>query len=463
MDHNSDAHIHTDIFGMAPAKKPRLETVDPAALTGPATPIDDMDDIYDTRQASGSPQREEIAAHTSEAQPLFTIQPTFNLPGLGVPDVIPTIGEHEEEVRVFSEPVQMEERETTEPRDGAPAGETATPYAPPSGPKLNENLVGPGNDRFVENRTAGPTNIPEELKSMPSHDVVEHDGSRVGSGGANDDGEAKISPGQTGGEELGNEENLGFKVALQASHPQTATMPEFLAVDGEMTERLPEVENIAETALIPNISTVAQALISRSDELNHAPLPASADEDAAAKVGAHTSFERAEADQATGDAEVELDSSPIDSSSSDISSDSSSSDSDDYEMLDPEEQARRLMQEDGGSDDEAGKKGGNAAGGGPLRTLNEKPDEVVQKPDLIVTPEMKIEELGNVENLVENIVLIKAKMSGEYQVLETGSVLCLEDRNVIGLVAETLGRVQQPLYSVRFTDATAISDAGIAK
>lgn len=165
--------------------------------------------------------------------------------------------------------------------------------------------------------------------------------------------------------------------------------------------------------------------------------------------------------------EFELDSSPIESSSSDTSSDQSSSDDvdddDDYEMLDPAEQAARLMQEDIGSDDEGMGRGNNGAGAGPPRTLNEKPDEVVPKPDLIITEKMKIEELGHVENLVENLVLIKAKTSGEYQVLEFGSVLCLENRIVIGVVAETLGRVEQPYYAVHFTNERAIAEAGISK
>ncbi len=163
------------------------------------------------------------------------------------------------------------------------------------------------------------------------------------------------------------------------------------------------------------------------------------------------------------DAEFELDSSPLnsDSDSSDGTSSSDDSEDDGYEMLDPEEQARRLMAEDGGSDDDGATAKEKASG--PLRTQNEKPDEVVPKPDVIVTEEMRIEELGTVEGTVENVVLIKAKISGEYQVLEQGSVLCLEDRSVVGVVAETLGRVQQPYYSVRFTNVAAIAEAGMVK
>ena len=172
----------------------------------------------------------------------------------------------------------------------------------------------------------------------------------------------------------------------------------------------------------------------------------------------------AEANKDTEEAEFELDSSPLGSdTSSEDSTDTSSSDdsdADDYEMLSPAEQARRLMAEDGGSDGEG--KGRKVTAEVP-RTLNEKPDEFVPKPSVAVTEDMKIEELGLVDNIVENLALVKANTSGEYQVLESGSLLCLPDRSVIGVVSETLGRVQQPYYSVRFTNATAIAEAGIEK
>ncbi|KAF2088576.1 hypothetical protein K490DRAFT_39483, partial [Saccharata proteae CBS 121410] len=90
--------------------------------------------------------------------------------------------------------------------------------------------------------------------------------------------------------------------------------------------------------------------------------------------------------------------------------------------------------------------------GGPLKTAHEA-EEVVEKPDVVVTPEMKITELGDVENIVDNMILIKAKTSGDYHVLESGSVLCRSDRTVIGAVADTLGRVQAPRYTVVFTNA----------
>ncbi|KAF1984344.1 NAF1-domain-containing protein [Aulographum hederae CBS 113979] len=140
-------------------------------------------------------------------------------------------------------------------------------------------------------------------------------------------------------------------------------------------------------------------------------------------------------------------------SSSDSSSDSSSSDdSEDEEggmLLDPQTAVEMLMRE-------------NAEGtSGPLRTANEVEEEHFEKPAVAVTPEMAITELGTVDNVVGQLVLIKAKTSGDFQVLETGSVLCLSDRTVIGSVVETLGRVHQPFYSVGFSKSAEIPELGI--
>lgn len=154
-------------------------------------------------------------------------------------------------------------------------------------------------------------------------------------------------------------------------------------------------------------------------------------------------------------AEFELDSSPIHTTSDDT-------DDENYEMLDPAELSRRLIQEDGGSDDEGGGKVGQGAKSGPLRTLNEKPEEAVPKPNVTITGDMNILEAGIVETLVENEISIAANASGEHQVLDTGTILCLADRSVIGQIAETFGPVQRPYYIVRFTNAAAISEAGIS-
>ncbi|KAK4933906.1 hypothetical protein LTR28_011119, partial [Elasticomyces elasticus] len=142
----------------------------------------------------------------------------------------------------------------------------------------------------------------------------------------------------------------------------------------------------------------------------------------------------AEANRGDEQAEWQLDSDP-ETSSSDSSSDTSSSGDDDsgeddYELLDPATAVQMLMREEEGG----GPKNENTQ----LRTTNEKPEEIVPKPDVTVTPDMEIVCLGLVENVVDNVILIKATTSGEYQVLESGSVLCLENRQVIGAIMETL-------------------------
>ncbi len=161
-------------------------------------------------------------------------------------------------------------------------------------------------------------------------------------------------------------------------------------------------------------------------------------------------------------AEWEIDSTPMESSSDSSSSDDSSDEESDdeensYKFLSPEEQARVLMEAEG-SDEEGG--AAKSKGGAP-RTGHEIEEVVIPKPDVTITPDMSIVELGKVEVVLDNIVLIKAKTSGEYRVLETGSVLCLENRSVLGVVSETLGRVQQPLYSMMFTNAAEITEAGL--
>ncbi|KAF2801951.1 NAF1-domain-containing protein [Mytilinidion resinicola] len=97
-----------------------------------------------------------------------------------------------------------------------------------------------------------------------------------------------------------------------------------------------------------------------------------------------------------------------------------------------------------------------------LRTKNEA-EEQYKKPDIAITEGMKITELGNVENIVDNLIVVRANISGEYQVLESGSLLCLGDRSVVGVVADTIGRVHAPLYSVGFPDPADVATMGIAK
>ncbi|KAI1373857.1 NAF1-domain-containing protein [Hypoxylon crocopeplum] len=174
--------------------------------------------------------------------------------------------------------------------------------------------------------------------------------------------------------------------------------------------------------------------------------------------------EQAHDQDGEGGAEWEEDSSPYESSSD--SSDTGGSDDEsegeaNYELLGPEETARLLMEMEGGSDDEGEGKAKGSGSGAQVRTKHELPEEVVPKPDVVITPEMDIIELGLVEHIVENTVLVKANTTGEYQVIDTGSVLCTEDRTVVAAVADLIGNVQQPRYTARFTNEEEIKSFGL--
>ncbi|KAI0398467.1 NAF1-domain-containing protein [Xylariaceae sp. FL0594] len=160
--------------------------------------------------------------------------------------------------------------------------------------------------------------------------------------------------------------------------------------------------------------------------------------------------------------EWEEDSSPYESSS-DSSSDDSEDDSDedkDYPILGPEETARILMEMDAGSDDD-GEGKGKGSGSGMVRTKNELPEAVIPRPDVEIKPEMEIVELGTIEHFVENTAVIKANTTGEYQVLDTGSVLCLEDRTVIAALADVIAAVREPRYTASFTSEEEIKAFGL--
>ncbi|KAK1775223.1 Gar1/Naf1 RNA binding region-domain-containing protein [Copromyces sp. CBS 386.78] len=160
--------------------------------------------------------------------------------------------------------------------------------------------------------------------------------------------------------------------------------------------------------------------------------------------------------------EWEEDSSPYESSSessSDSSSDDDSDDEDAHPILGVEETVRMLM---AGLDDEEedGPNKGKGAGA-PLRTKNEIVEEVIPKPEVVITPEMTIEPLAHVEFIVENTVVMKSRVPGEVKVLDLGSVLCKEDRTVIGALAEIIGNVKSPMYTCVFANQEEIKQLGL--
>ncbi|KAM3588357.1 hypothetical protein VKS41_000805 [Umbelopsis sp. WA50703] len=104
-------------------------------------------------------------------------------------------------------------------------------------------------------------------------------------------------------------------------------------------------------------------------------------------------------------------------------------------------------------DDEEGKLNDS----GPLRTKNEIENIVVQRPTVTIKPEAKIVEIGTIYAVVENTVVVQGHVSGDEQVLDSGSLFVFEDREILGEIFETFGPVARPLYSVRFNDASEIN------
>ncbi|WYZ46024.1 hypothetical protein EsH8_IX_000249 [Colletotrichum jinshuiense] len=254
-----------------------------------------------------------------------------------------------------------------------------------------------------------------------------------------------------------------------APEAQPAPAPE--AQSGAAPEQAqshePEPMNVDDATEHPSLTDALEAMISGLDHTPPAQPAAPAQEaPAAQEASAPQPAQDAPTEEANGEGEHpewEVDSSPYESSSESSSDDSSSdeeSEAGGYQLLGVEETARMLMEMEGGSDDEndnAGKSGGS----GQLRTKNEVAVENIPKPDVTLTADDKIEELGLIDQIVENIMVVKAFTPGEYQVLDSGSVLCTADRKVFGVVWETIGKVLQPMYTVMLSTAEEIKEAGL--
>ncbi|GAA6031452.1 hypothetical protein NBRC10512_001972 [Rhodotorula toruloides] len=85
-----------------------------------------------------------------------------------------------------------------------------------------------------------------------------------------------------------------------------------------------------------------------------------------------------------------------------------------------------------------------------------KTEHEVVEPDVAPPAVQKLDEsaeiakFGKVESVIENVVVVKADTGGDWRVLDEGTVVCWEDKTVIGTIFETFGSVQQPFYSIRF-------------
>ncbi|KAJ2723714.1 hypothetical protein GGI07_002423 [Coemansia sp. Benny D115] len=97
-------------------------------------------------------------------------------------------------------------------------------------------------------------------------------------------------------------------------------------------------------------------------------------------------------------------------------------------------------------------------------TKNEVFNPVIPAPPVTEIPQgTELHTLGTIHSVVDSSVLIEALESGGRQVLDTDSLVCLENRAVVGQVFDVFGPVTRPMYTVRFnTQEEAQRYAGMA-
>ncbi|KAG0040242.1 hypothetical protein BGZ82_004246 [Podila clonocystis] len=89
----------------------------------------------------------------------------------------------------------------------------------------------------------------------------------------------------------------------------------------------------------------------------------------------------------------------------------------------------------------------------------------VTKPNVVIGPDTKLEVIGTVFGIVDNVVVVQANSSGDTRVLDSGTVVAVikeqegdqpAHREILGEIFETFGPVARPLYSIRFNTASEI-------
>ena len=148
------------------------------------------------------------------------------------------------------------------------------------------------------------------------------------------------------------------------------------------------------------------------------------------------------------DDEIELEESSDSDSLSEDSDSSSDSDSDSDSSTEGDDKKVSAVDIDDLADDE------DEPSNGPIVSKNEVADESAPKlpEDYKIPDNAPLELIGEITGLVEKSAIIKANISGEFRVLNDSSIFCFEDRTVLGPLFETFGRLQSPMYRVKFDD-----------
>ncbi|KAJ1641982.1 hypothetical protein LPJ64_006123 [Coemansia asiatica] len=151
--------------------------------------------------------------------------------------------------------------------------------------------------------------------------------------------------------------------------------------------------------------------------------------------------------QTTGtDDEADNESSDLDSTTSSSVFDDSSDDEQNNRTL------QRLVAE-AEFDDEDDPMSGHTEG--IPATRHEVTNPLVPALPIERLPETSVlRDLGKVHSIVDCSVTIQAHISGEKHVLDSDSLVVMEDRRVLGLIFDVFGPVSRPMYTVRFNTAS---------
>ncbi|KAG3112731.1 hypothetical protein PI125_g7951 [Phytophthora idaei] len=99
--------------------------------------------------------------------------------------------------------------------------------------------------------------------------------------------------------------------------------------------------------------------------------------------------------------------------------------------------------------------------GAPLTTEHEVASAPVREPKVELTADCPIAQCGSILNVSVPGLMMTIKSSPNTKPLDEGSVLCLEDRTVIGCVDEVFGPVLMPMYLIRFENAAKMSEKAV--
>ncbi|SGY50886.1 BQ5605_C001g00935 [Microbotryum silenes-dioicae] len=173
--------------------------------------------------------------------------------------------------------------------------------------------------------------------------------------------------------------------------------------------------------------------------------------------GSNATQVNAAADESSEAEEEAGEESSSEESSSDDDSSSSSSDSEPTQTTrrQPNRQKHRQVMIDSDQSDLSDSEDPNPSGSSKKvpKTEHELDEDtsVPSLPEIESLPEtVDIVRFGVVQNLIENVVVIRADTTGSYRVLDQGTIVCWEDRKIAGTIFDTFGSVLQPFYSLRF-------------